>query len=103
MRSNISFVIPDKKLAKFCKDNHIKKLSLFGSALTEEFNSKSDIDFLVEFEEGLTPGIFKILDMEEELSYFFDGRKVDLRTPNDISRYFRAQVTESSEVIYTKS
>ncbi|MEN6378616.1 MAG: nucleotidyltransferase domain-containing protein [Methanofastidiosum sp.] len=103
MRSNISFVIPDKKLAKFCKDNHIKKLSLFGSVLTEEFNSNSDIDILVEFEEGLTPGIFKILEMEEELSSFFSRRKVDLRTPNDISRYFREQVTESSEVIYAKS
>lgn len=102
MKTISSFTISDEKLAKFCKDNYIKKLSLFGSALTDQFNDESDIDLLVEFEEGHVPGIFKILDMEEELSSFFGGQKVDLKTPNEISRYFRADVLENSEVIYTK-
>lgn len=103
MNSRIIDLIPNKKLTKFCKDNNIKKMSLFGSALTDSFNSESDIDLLVEFEEGLTLGIFKILKMEEEISSLLEGRKVDLRTPNDISRYFRDQVIESSEVLYARS
>ncbi|HII94482.1 MAG TPA: nucleotidyltransferase [Candidatus Methanofastidiosum sp.] len=103
MNPRIIDLISNNKLSKFCKDNHIKKMSLFGSVLTENFNSESDIDILVEFEEGLTPGIFKILEMEEEISSLFEGRKVDLRTPNDISRYFRNQVIENSEVLYARS
>jgi predicted nucleotidyltransferase len=103
MNSRISNLISNKKIIKFCKDNYIKKLSLFGSALTENFNPESDIDLLVEFEDGHTPSIFKILEMEEELFSFFEECKIDLRTPNDLSRYFRTQVIQSSEVIYARS
>jgi len=92
--------IPQKKLAEFCKRHHIKKLSLFGSVLRDDFRPDSDIDFIVEFEEGHTPGFFTIYDMENELSGLFAGRKIDLRTSDDLSRYFRNEVLRRSEVCY---
>jgi predicted nucleotidyltransferase len=77
--------IPTDVIADFCVRNHIPKLSLFGSVLTPRFNDASDVDMLVEFEPGLGPGMFGIVRMERELSEMV-GRKVDLRTPRDLSR-----------------
>ncbi len=91
------------ELESFCRKHDIKKLSLFGSALDERFNENSDIDFLVEFEKEHTPGLFALVQMEEELSFLFGGRKVDLRTPNDLSRYFRKNVLDAAEVVYLES
>ncbi len=88
------------KLALFCRRNHIIKLSLFGSVLRDDFGPDSDIDVLVEFEPGHTPGFFKLADMEDELFILF-GRKVDLRTPQDLSRYFRDRVVKEAEVQYS--
>lgn len=93
--------VPPEKLAEFCRKNRIKKLSLFGSVLRDDFGPDSDIDVLVEFEPGQTPG-FAIIDMENELS-LMAGRKVDLRTPNDLSRYFRDRVIRESRVEYGES
>ncbi len=95
--------IPKEKLVKYCKKNHIKKLAFFGSFLREDFRSDSDIDILVEFERGFTPGFFDIIKMEEHLSHFFKGKEVDLRTPNDLSRYFREKVISNAEVLYVGS
>ena len=81
--------IPKKDLIDYCKSHHIKKLAFFGSFLSDSFRQDSDIDLLVEFEEEYVPGFFRLFQMEEELSSFFRGHKVDLRTPNDLSRYFR--------------
>ena len=86
----------------FCRKHHIRKLSIFGSYLREDFGSDSDIDFLVEFEEGCTPGYFELADMEAELSNFLGGCKVDLRTPHELSRYFRHEVMAEAEVQYAK-
>lgn len=94
--------IPKQMLAEFCKKHHIEKLSLFGSILREDFGPDSDIDVLAEFEPGYVPGFFRLFDMEEELSDIFSGRKVDLRTPQDLSRYFRKHVLEMCEVQYAK-
>jgi predicted nucleotidyltransferase len=93
--------IPKEKLAEFCRRRHIKKLSLFGSVLRDDFGPDSDVDVLVEFETGHTPG-FAIIDMENELSGMV-GRKVDMRTPNDLSRYFRDRVVRESRVEYAKT
>ena len=79
--------------------HHIQKLSIFGSALGENFGPESDIDILVEFEEGSVPGLLALVKMEEELSRLF-GRTVDIRTPGDLSRYFRNEVLERAEVQY---
>jgi len=92
--------IPEDKLARFCEKYHILKLSLFGSVLREDFTEKSDIDILIEFEPNKTPGFFGLFDMEAELSIILDGRKVDIRTPKDLSRYFRDKVLEEAEVQY---
>jgi len=91
--------IPKDKLAEFCKKNSIRRLSLFGSALRCPLGPDSDIDLLVEFEEGHTPGLFSIVRMEMELAEAL-GRKVDLRTPGDLSRYFRDEVIRSAQLEY---
>jgi len=91
-----------KEIADFCRLNHIRKLSLFGSVLRDDFRSGSDVDVLVEFEIGHVPGFFRIFEMEEELSSLLGGRKVDLRTPEDLSRYFREDVVAHAEVQYAE-
>lgn len=96
--------IPRDKLEAYCKRNHIKRLALYGSLLRSDFDpKKSDIDLLVEFDKTHIPGFFDIARMEEELSAIFKGKKVDLRTPNDLSRYFRSKVVSSAEVLYAGS
>jgi len=90
------------KIAEFCKKHHIQRLAIFGSSLRNDFGPESDIDILVDFEPGRTPGFFKLFEMEEELSFLFGGRKVDLRTPQDLSRYFRKKVVERAEVQYVR-
>ena len=94
--------IPGNQIADFCRHNHIRRLSLFGSALRADFRKDSDIDVLVEFEPGHVPGFFRLFDMEEELSSMLRGRKVDLRTPRDLSRYFRNEVLAAAKVQYAK-
>jgi len=99
---NKEILISDNKIADFCHRNHILKLSLFGSVLRDDFKPDSDIDILVEFELGHTPSFFRLFDMEEELSSMFNGRKVDLRTPEDLSQYFRDDVIANAEVHYAQ-
>lgn len=94
-----NIIIRREKIAAFCKRNHIRKLSLFGSILRDDFRPESDVDVLVEFEEGHEPGLITLSGMEIVLSEII-GRKVDLRTPEDLSRYFRDEVVESAEVQY---
>ncbi len=95
---NKNLVIPKDKIADFCRRHHIKKLSIFGSALRDDFAPDSDVDVLVEFQKGCTPG-FAFFDMEAELSTIV-GRKVELHTPNFLSRYFRDTVTKEAEVLH---
>jgi len=92
------FKVPKQRLAAFCRRHHIQKLALFGSVLRHDFRPDSDVDVLVEFEPGHVPG-FAIIEMENELSRLV-GRKVDLRTPNDLSRYFRDSVVREAKVEY---
>lgn len=101
MIQNLPIVIPKDMIADFCQCNHIRKLSLFGSVLRDDFSVDSDIDILVEFIPGKTPG-FGIVRMERELSEILGGRKVDLRTPLELSRYFRQQVLETALVLYVQ-
>lgn len=92
--------IPKGEIAQFCQRHYIRKLSLFGSVLRDDFTPESEIDFLVEFEPGKTPGYFKIVSMEMELSELLEGRKIDLRTPNELSIYFRDRVMAEAVVQY---
>ena len=95
---NIEF--PKNEIAQFCRKYHIRKLALFGSVLRADFGPDSDIDVLAEFESGHTPGYFRLFDMERELSHMIGGRKVDLRTPKDLSRHFRDRVLATAVVQY---
>jgi predicted nucleotidyltransferase len=93
--------IPKEQIAEFCRRHHIRKLSLFGSVLRDEFGPDSDVDVLVEFEPGHTPGL-AFFEMQSELSDLL-GRKVDLMTPDFLSRYFRDEVMREAEVQYARS
>ena len=93
--------LPREKIAEFWRRNHIRRLSLFGSALRGDFGPESDIDLLVEFDPDHIPGLIRLAGMENELSAIL-GRKVDLRTPQDLSRYFREEVLNSAEVQYAE-
>jgi len=95
------FNISSRTMANFCRRNHIQKFSLFGSVLGDDFRADSDIDVLVEFEPGHVPG-FGIVALENELSRLA-GRKVDLRTPRDLSRRFRERLIREAEVRYERT
>jgi len=94
--------IPKDLIEEFCRKHHIKRLSVFGSYLRDDFGPESDIDFLVEFYPEHIPGLLRMAGMERELSELLGGRKVDLRTARDLSRYFRDQVVASAEVQYAE-
>ncbi len=89
------------KLAAFCHRHHIRKLSLFGSVLRDDFRPDSDVDVLVEFEPGQTPGL-AFFTLDEELSPILGGRKVDLATPGSLYPRIRKRVLESAEVVYAE-
>ena len=77
----------------------IKRLALFGSVLGDDFNEDSDVDILVEFKPATRIGYMGLAGIENELTAVF-GRKVDLRTPNELSRYFRQDILDSAETLY---
>src|SRR5258706_11461229 len=93
--------IPEGAIAQFCRRHHIRRLGLFGSLLRSDFGPDSDVDVLVEFQEGHVPAL-DFFEMQEELSSLI-GRKVDLDTPGFLSRYFRDQVQSTAKVIYADS
>ncbi len=86
-------------LAEFCRANHIRKLSLFGSVLREDFGPESDVDVLVEFEPGRVPG-YGFIRIQREMSALFGGRKIDLLTPKSINRRIRDRALANAEVQY---
>jgi len=91
--------IDKEEVAAFCRERHILKLSLFGSILTDAFGPESDVDVLVEFDPRHIPTLLDVVAMQDDLSTLF-GRKVDLRTPNGLSRYFRDEVVRNALVQY---
>lgn len=95
---NVRITVSDDKLAEFCRRHHIRTLALFGSVLRDDFTPGSDVDVLVEFEEGRTPG-FGFIRIQDQLTELL-GRKVDLNTPQCLSKYFRDEVLAEAEVLY---
>lgn len=87
------------KIADFCREHYITKLAFFGSILTDRFGPDSDVDVLVEFAPAHVPGLIALSAMERELSQIL-GRKADMRTPRDLSRYFRDEVVRNAVVQY---
>ncbi len=94
--------IPGVELVEFCRRHPIRKLSVFGSALRDDFGPDSDIDMLVEFEPDARISFFDIVTMEMELTDMM-GRQVDLRTPQELSRYFRQKVLDTAQVVYERA
>jgi predicted nucleotidyltransferase len=94
--------IPEAEIAQICQRNGIRKLALFGSVLTDRFSDSSDIDILVEFQPQERVGFFRLADMENELRQVLGGRRVDLRTPMDLSRHFREQVVRDALAVYAE-
>ena len=92
--------VDPKLLEAFCKKFKVAKLSLFGSVLKGTSHPDSDIDLLVEFNQEATPTLLDLSEMEQELSQMLGGRTVDLRTPPELSRYFRDDVLKTAEVQY---
>ena len=93
--------LPREQIEAFCRRNRIQKLSLFGSVLRDDFTEKSDVDFLVELPPNSGVGLFKFIGMQDELEDMI-GRKVDLRTPEDLHPRFRERVVEEAELLYVR-
>jgi len=91
---NVALQIDRDEIAAFCRRYHIRRLSLFGSAIREDFSSHSDVDFLVEFEPHHVPGLVTLAGMEIELADLI-GRPVEMRTAADLSHHFRDRVVEN--------
>lgn len=100
---NVYVSVSRDGLAVFCRERGIRRLAVFGSALGDDFRPDSDLDVLIEFEPDRTPGLFGMARIERELSALLGGRKVDLRTPHDLSRYFRREVLEEAEELYART
>lgn len=94
----VQIEVPKEAIAAFCRRHHIRKLAFFGSVLRDDFTPESDVDVLVEFEPGRTPGL-AFFAMQRELSEIL-GRKADLNTAKDLSPYFRQEVLDEAEVLY---
>jgi hypothetical protein len=90
--------VPREQIAEFCRRHHIRRLAFFGSVLRDDFTPQSDVDVLVEFEPGKTPG-WAFFGMQDELSEIL-GRRVDLKTPQELSKYFRDEVLAEAEEVY---
>lgn len=95
---NAKVNVPEEEVADFCRRNHIRRLAFFGSVLRDDFGPESDVDVLVEFELGHTPGL-AFFAMQRELSEIL-GRKADLNTAMDLSPYFRHEILDEAEVLY---
>lgn len=91
--------ITEEQIADFCQENHILKFAFYGSVLRDDFRPDSDIDVLVEFEPDQPIDLMEVAGMERRLSELM-GRKIDLRTPQDLSRYFHDEVVAGAEVLY---
>ena len=91
--------VDKERIAGFCQKHHIARLAFFGSVLTGQFTEESDVDVLVEFDPAHVPGMIRLCSMERELSAII-GRKADMRTPSDLSHYFRDEVVNSAVVQY---
>ena len=92
--------VPSEQIEAFCQRHHIRKLAFFGSVLRDDFDSRSDVDVLVEFEPDHVPGLIRLSGMELELSELLDGRKVDLNTRKTLSPYFRDDVLREARFQY---
>ena len=98
-----SLSVSKDRIASFCRERGIRRLAFFGSVLRPDFRPDSDVDVLVEFEPDRIPGLLGIARMEREFSALIGNRRVDLRTAEDLSPYFRQAVLAEAEVQYAQA
>lgn len=98
---NVKVKVDRRRIGEFCRRHHIRRLSLFGSVLRDDFRPDSDIDVLVDFEPGQVIGL-RIIDIEDELSEILGGHKVDLVSEKYLNRHIRDRVLASAEVQYAE-
>lgn len=96
---DLPIVLPEEAISEFCRKHGIRRLALFGSILRDDFVPASDVDFLVEFLPDRVPGLIRLSSMERELSALVQ-RKADLRTEDELSRYFLEEVLREAAPIY---
>src|SRR6266542_2397325 len=101
MPGRLRIDVPRERVADFCRRHHIRRLAFFGSVLRDDFTPESDVDVLVEFEPDKEPG-FAFFRMQDELSTML-GRRVDLNTPNSLSKYFGDEVLAEAEDLYVQA
>jgi uncharacterized protein len=100
--STVESLLGGEAISQFCKQHGVLRLSLFGSQLKGSVKPNSDVDLLLEFEPAHAPGLIGLAQMEAELSRLMEGRHVDLRTPRDLSRYFRDDVIREARIQYAR-
>ncbi len=91
--------VSNEQLAALCRKHHIRRLMFFGSVLRDDFRPDSDVDMLVEFEPGHTPG-WEIVDIGEDFSHLFDGHRVDMVNPKFVNRHLKDRILQSAVVQY---
>lgn len=91
--------IDQEKLINLCRQRHVRKVAVFGSALRDDFGPDSDVDLLLEFAPGHTPG-WEIVDIQQEFSRLFGGWRVDIANPKYLNRYLREEILSSAVVQY---
>lgn len=99
MDQKLAIDVPRQALAEICRRYHIRRLALFGSVLRDDFRPDSDVDMLVEFEPGHTPG-WEIVDIEDELSGIFGGQRADIVNPRYLNPRLRRRVLSAAVVLY---
>ncbi len=95
------FVVDRGKLADLCRRHHIRRLSVFGSALRPDFGPEGDVDFLAEFDERHPVGL-RIFDVEADLAGLLGGRRPDLVNPKSLNARLKAAVLASAKVLYAE-
>jgi uncharacterized protein len=91
--------IDREAVSTFCRRHHITRLALFGSVLRDDFDLKSDVDVLVEFQPGHVPGL-SFVGIEREFSALVQGRRVDMVTAKFLNPRIREHVLNSAESLY---
>ncbi|MGQ0633943.1 MAG: nucleotidyltransferase family protein [Planctomycetaceae bacterium] len=101
VKANLRQNIPatEQQIAEFCRRHHIRRLSFFGSVLRDDFRADSDVDVLIEFEPGRTPGL-AVFDVEQELSALCGGRRIDMANPRYLNRWIKDEVLATAELAY---
>jgi uncharacterized protein len=95
--------LDSRTISRFCESHHILRLALFGSHLKGTASAESDIDLLVEFEPAHMPNLFSVAEMEIELSNLLGGKRIEIRTKEDLSRYFRDEIVQTAQVHYART